>query len=310
MPTERRRRRGRTPRTRRSIRASGSHGAKSFHPDEGDRRILARRSRLTQAQPPRWSVGASTSSSAATSRSTASLFACRCRRGRASSAGSSSTSNRWLPVNVPAAQNGSVSLASNGWRITGTSEPGIVVEHGPMVRPGQAQLGNGVHRHRRPAVRPHRQRRVRRPAGARRTARPLVADDVHLAAPHAGQRPVADVDRRARRAAARASDRGCGARRRRTPNTSASVAWRSTVVVSASTVDRRRSTPGQRDEQRDVPHRLVERDRGLAPDVAARRGSARGRCTRSTAVSSHASWRSSASSSRPSQWSIIESLAP
>ena len=58
---------------------------------------------------------------------------------------------------------------------------------------------------------------------------------VHLASPHAAQRPLPDRRSPCRRAAARATGRACGASGL-TANVSQRVAWRSTVVVSASHV--------------------------------------------------------------------------
>ena len=89
-----------------------------------------------------------------------------------------------------------------------------------------------VDRHRRPPVRPHRQREV--VADRRAGVLAAAVGHLHPVAAHAADRPVADRRRPRRRAAAR-SERPCVRCAGSTPNTSASVAWRSTFVVSAST---------------------------------------------------------------------------
>ena len=163
--------------------------------------------------------------------------------------------------------------AANGWRITGTSEPGTNASAARRSGRGQAQLGARVDRHRRPAVRPHREREVlpHRRAGVV----PFAVDDVHVPAPVAEQRVVADRVGRRRRPAA-PSDRPCVRCAGGTPNTSAIVACRSTFVVSASTRARVDSRP--RDEQRRVPELRVDRDARVCRTRRARRGSGRGRC--------------------------------
>ena len=150
---------------------------------------------------------------------------------------------------------------------------GHVRELGAPVGPREAQLGPGVDRHRRPPVRPHREREVLTDRCARVV--PFRVDDVHVARPVAEQRVLAHRRRSRRGSTGRANDRGCGARAR-SPNTSTNVACRSTLVVSASTV--RGATPGQAIEQRRVAE--IARTRGCRAcrTHRARRGSGRDRC--------------------------------
>ena len=86
------------------------------------------------------------------------------------------------------------------------------------------------------------------------------------------------------------SDRPCVRCAGVTPKTSASVAWRSTLVVRASHVPPPLDARPV-DQQRRVAERLVLRHAGLAPEVVAARarrpGSGRGRCTRPPPVESH-----------------------
>ena len=123
------------------------------------------------------------------------------------------------------------------------------------------------------------------------------------------ERPLADR-RRPSPSSSGTSDRPCVrcARRRRRTRRRAWRAgrrsWSSASHVAAG------STPGHATSSGMWPERLVDRDAGLAPDVASRRGSGRGRCTRSPRCRPTAPLRSSASSTRPNQWSIIVSLAP
>ena len=206
----------------------------------------------------------------------------------------------------PLAQYGRSSLGSNGWRITGHVAARQPVEPRPLVGAGQADS-----RGRRGSASSTTGSRTSTAGGWPRPARGRRCGWRRRRAPRGPTRRTAptrgSTSARARRAGARASDRACGARRS-TPKTSQSVAWRSTVVVSASQVAGGRARP--RDQQRDVAQLGVDRHRGLAPDVRARRGSGRGRCRGRRRWCPTRRARSTTSRIRPSQWSIIESLAP
>ncbi len=130
-----------------------------------------------------------------------------------------------------------------------------------MVWLRQADLRPRRQRHRRPAVRPHRDGRVR----VLRSACVLVAivDQVHLATPHAAEHVVANRVGFAR-----------DQRQQRSP-------VRAMLHIDVEQVDERREDvrrrrqrrdPGRldarpRDHQRDVAQRLVRGHAGLAPDV-------------------------------------------
>ena len=120
---------------------------------------------------------------------------------------------------------------------------GHAVEHGAVVGQGQPSAsGRACDRHRRPAVRPHRQRRVVADRARARTS--LVASMRCTSRPQTpASAQLAHRRRLALGSAARASGRACGAAPS-TPNRSASVAKRSTLVVSASHVAPA-ATPGQ-----------------------------------------------------------------
>ena len=75
--------------------------------------------------------------------------------------GSSSTANARLPPNSVYAQNGSGSVAREGLADDRNRRARHAIERGAVVGQREAQVGVRVDRHRRPAVRPHRQRFVR-----------------------------------------------------------------------------------------------------------------------------------------------------
>ena len=193
--------------------------------------------------------------------------------------GSTSRSKKWCSsTHVVPTQNGSASPGSNGWRMTGTSEPGM--------KSSRARRSGGASRFGKPCsgIVDHRfdhidsgklspDRRRGRTCGA--------VGDLHPVAVDPADRPVAHRRRRARRAAARATGRGCACSAVDAEHVG--DAWRrGRRWSSARRTSSRRSTPGQCDEQRDVAERLVLHHPRLAPDVArrSRRGSGRGRCTR------------------------------
>ncbi len=177
-----------------------------------------------------------------------------------------------------------------------------------------------VDRHRRPPVRPHRQREVVVDRGPGVLA--AAVGDLHPVAVDAADRPVADRRRGRRRAAGPATARGSGASPS-TPKTSAMVAWRSTFVVSASMTSGLRAAvgPGQWIMRGvwpsgsnwgtiGLPQMSARESSPGAPVGVRRRGSGRGRCTRSRRCCPTGPAASSSSRSRPNQWSIIDSLAP
>ena len=134
---------------------------------------------------------------------------------------------------------GRSSLGSNGWRITGTSVPGHAVEPGPVVGAGQAES-----------------REARGPASSTSGSTTSTAAGCPRPAPGrtcGWRRPRAPRGPTRRTAPTRGStsavpsssgtsDRPCVRCSGATPKTSQSVAWRSTVVVSASQVPG--ATPG------------------------------------------------------------------
>ena len=164
--------------------------------------------------------------------------------------------------------------ASNGWRMTGTSVPGTCSSDRPPVGSRQAELREGVDRHRRPAVRPHRQRAVGLDGLADVAA--VAVDELDAAAPDAGQRPVPDVvggagDQRDQRRPVRAVVGGHA-------EDVAQVASRSTVVVRASHRAGRRCPA--RPRTAGCARSARTRERRACRTRPARRGSGRGRCRR------------------------------
>ena len=144
--------------------------------------------RLKQPETSRCSLGASTSSSAATSRSTASPS--RPLPARLSLLG-------WIfddveeMVSRERASRPERQPVARVERLTDHRHvrTGHGVERGTLVRPWQPELWERVHRHGRPSVRPHRERRVVTRGRAAVAQRAAVADDLYLASPHAGERP-------------------------------------------------------------------------------------------------------------------------
>ena len=140
---------------------------------------------------------------------------------------------------------------------------GRAVEPGAVVGPGHPVAGQRADRHRRPAVREHRQRPVAprpgpwRTCGWRRRRGP--PDPTRRTAPTRA-RTVAVPS------SSGTSDRPWVRCSGVTPNTSHSVACRSTVVVSAPLVPG--ATPGHEIEQRDVAELGVHGDLRLAPEPA------------------------------------------
>ena len=192
-----------------------------------------------------WSSGASISRSALASASS-NCFSTGSPVRSTSSSGSFCRSKRCVPWNSPKAQKGSRSPAGTaGGSPARSSRACGRARRGRRAAAGAAAAA--VHRHRRPAVRPHRERLVRRRRARARTC--AAVDQVDLAAPDAGQRPVPDATSLAPRCSG-SSDRPCVRWRGVTPNRSRSVACRSTVVVSAIAGCRRDARPG--DHQRDV----------------------------------------------------------
>ena len=161
---------------------------------------------------------------------------------------------------------------------------GHAVEHARGRRAAAAAARDSrVHRHRRPAVRPHRQRRV----VADRRAR-VLALRRRRRAPRGPRRRRAPTrgPTSSRPSSSGTSDRPCV----RCADVDAEhVAERRVQVdVRRQRVDRAAgASAGPRDQQRDVAERLVDAARRACPRCPSRRGSGRGRCTRSTAVSSH-----------------------
>ena len=181
-----------------------------------------------------------------------------------------------------------------------------VVEIRGAVRPRQLEFVHAVHRHGRPAVRPHRQRQI---VGIHRRAGvfPRAVDDVHPAAEYARERPVADA----------ASD---------SPVTNGTIEWpcvrcsRVTPKMSAMRgvnvdVGRQcRRAPRVRRPARRSSAACGRVVRSAARRVCrrcpSRRDSGRDRCTGSRRCRPTACFSSTTSSRRPNQWSIMLSLAP
>ena len=153
-----------------------------------------------------------------------------------------------------------------GLAITGIVRARHEVQAGPPVGWGQAhRVLAALYRHGRPAVRPHREREIR-PGGAAGVLAVAVGD-LHPVPVDPADGPLPDLRRvPSQRGAGPAGRAVCRGRRRSTPNTSAMVACRSTVVVSAAhSVPPRDAGPVH--QQRDVAERLVLHDTRLAPDV-------------------------------------------
>ena len=94
----------------------------------------------------------------------------------------------------------------------------VAVETGAVIGIREAPIGQRADRHRRPSVRPHRQRTVR--VDRRLRERAGRVDHVHLAAPHAAERPLAHAGGRAVEQRNQATGRACGdAASRRTRRT-------------------------------------------------------------------------------------------
>ena len=166
-------------------------------------------------------------------------------------------------VNRVAAQNGRRSPATNGWRITGTSEPGMrssTARSSGMRQRRQRETARG------PASSTSGSTtstaaRCRRPGPGVRVARPSTTCTSRPHTPVSAQSRTDVVSP----SSSGTSERPCVRCRSTTPNRSAIVACRSTLVVSASHVAARRRPASE--PAAGCGRAARTRDARLAPDV-------------------------------------------